>query len=65
MNPKHFKELLETVCVTTNSTKIQVADYLHVTPTWLSFWQRNGVPRTKAPMVLSRLKDYVFEKIGG
>lgn len=65
MNAPHFKELIETICISTNSTKVHVASVLNVHPYRINCWQRRGLPRTKAPLVVARLRKFLFENIGG
>ena len=65
MNPQHFKEVLETVCMSTNSSKSKVAWNTGFCPHNFFDWQRKGVPIHMTPFVMDKLKDYLFNRLGG
>jgi hypothetical protein len=60
MNGEHFREYIEIICLSTHSSKADIARYLEVTPelVW-GTWQKTGLPRTKYSLVIARLKEYV------
>lgn len=68
MTGQHFKELLETVCMTTGTTKTKISSLLGVTPWLIWYWQKNGVPKAIKPYVMSVLHSVMFKErqaIGG
>lgn len=65
MTPQHFREILESICISTHTNKTHIAHYLSVTGVTLSTYQRNGVPTQRVPLIMSRLKEYMFSNLGG
>lgn len=63
MNAQHFKEILESICISTGSTKGQVAEHLSMCQQTVCNWQLKGVPAAKVPFVISKMKEYLFERL--
>jgi hypothetical protein len=64
MTGQHFKEVLETICKSTNSSKSKVALVSGFNAHNFYDWQRKGVPAGKTPLVMVKLKDYLFRRLG-
>ena len=64
MTAQHFKEVLETICKSTNSTKTKVALYTGFKAHNFYDWQRKGVPAHMDPYVMDKLKNYLFVRLG-
>lgn len=63
MNGQHFREILESVQLSTHSSLLKIADEISISDTTLRRYKHQGVPNAKAPVVVSRLKDYLFREI--
>lgn len=60
MNGSHFKELVNTVCLTAGYTKRKIAACLGVTTVTVNTWEREGVPVRVKPYVISVLRGVVI-----
>lgn len=63
MNGPHFKEIIESICLSTHSTKKEVAEELFVSTHSIWNWETKGVPEFKTPYVMDKLKEYLFRRI--
>jgi DNA-binding XRE family transcriptional regulator len=61
MNGAHFKELVNTVCLTAGYTKRKIAACLGVTTVTINNWEQKGVPVKVKPYVISVLRGVVIE----
>jgi len=60
MTGPHFKEIIQSVQLTTHCTQLEMAEKLLISTNTLRRYQRNGVPVAKAPIVMSRIKECLF-----
>lgn len=65
MTAQHFKEILESICKSTHSTKRTLANHLCISEVSLWRYENQGVPDSKKYLVMSRLKEYLFTNLGG
>jgi hypothetical protein len=65
MTPQHFKEILESICLSTHSTKRAIADYLFIHEMTLWKYQQYGVPASKKYLLMDKLREYLFSNLGG
>jgi hypothetical protein len=56
MTPQHFKEVLETICMTTGHSKAEISRELGVKPTTIWYWENKSFSEHKQPYVLHCLK---------
>lgn len=61
MNAQHFKEILHTVCVTKKLSVGSVAVRMGTTKERLNQYGRNGVPVSKKPMIMAKLRKVLFD----
>ncbi|MGN7403493.1 hypothetical protein ACTHO0_26970 [Cytobacillus praedii] len=62
MNAQHFKELINSVCKTTNLPKYKIANVMGVSMQIINIWERVGVPVRIKPYVMSVLRKVLFAK---
>lgn len=55
----HFKELVETITMTTGLSKREIQEHLKVSVNTFSMWQRQGPPINKLPIIMHRLKGII------
>lgn len=65
MTAEHFKEVLETVMLSTRSRKRDIANYLYVSKVSLNNWCKKGVPPNRSVRVMTELRLYLFSNLGG
>ncbi|ALY08102.1 hypothetical protein BhaS171_00046 [Bacillus phage vB_BhaS-171] len=54
-----FKELIETVQMTTGLSKRDIQRHLDVSEHSMFIWQRSGPPSSKMPLIMSKLKELI------
>jgi hypothetical protein len=64
MSGEHFKETLETVMLSTRSSKRQLADYLNCSTVALNLWCRNGLTVKRSMRIMKKLRVYLFTSYG-
>jgi hypothetical protein len=57
---QHFKEIIETICLTTGLYKYEVQDRLGLTTSRFHHWQTKGVPDRMVPVIRSMLHNMMF-----
>jgi hypothetical protein len=57
MTAQHFKELVETIQLTTAMSENEVGRAIKVSGTSIRWWKRCGLPSAKAPMIVERLRN--------
>jgi DNA-binding XRE family transcriptional regulator len=62
MNAQHFKELINSVCKTTNLPKYKVASFMGIAIQTINKWECEGVPVRIKPYVMSVLRKVLFAK---
>ena len=65
MSAEHFKEILETVMMSTHTSKRQIADDLDVSTVALNLWCHNGLTVKRSIRVMKKLRVYLFANLGG
>lgn len=65
MNGQHFKELIDTVCMTTGLYKYEVASLIGVSDVTIHTWERKGVPVRIKPYVISVLRQALLDYMHG
>jgi hypothetical protein len=65
MTPQHFKEIYDTVLMSTRSSKKDIAIHLNVTTETLLQYGKKGVPLQKKRFVMDKLREYLFANLGG
>lgn len=63
MTGQHFKEILESVCMSTGCTKAEIAILIGILPNTISIWQRTGVSKTITPYVMSVLRAELMGRL--
>lgn len=61
MTGEYFKDVVKRVCETKHLNKTQVSRYLKIHKVTLNLYEKNGVPKYKAPLVMKRLNDLLFD----
>lgn len=59
MKGRHFKEVVETVCMTSGISKRTLCDILGIYPGTLCNWQNKGVPKAHMPYVMNTLRSLI------
>jgi hypothetical protein len=61
MNGWMFKEVIEVVCKTKNVPKRKLCTHLGISQPQMSSYERNGVPIQLKPLIMQRLKNFLFD----
>ena len=64
MTGPHFNEIVETVRLTTDSTKGEIAKQLGVCEFTLYRYRKFGVPLRKTKFVMGKLRKFLFDNLG-
>ena len=62
MTGQHFKELVETICMTYKVKKKAVYTQLGISQAWYNYYERNGVPVQVKPLIMKRLRMFYIAK---
>jgi hypothetical protein len=60
MTGQHFKEIVETICMTTGLKKYEIQDRLGLTTFRFHNWQTKGVPSRMVPVIRPMLKHMLM-----
>jgi hypothetical protein len=60
MTGEHFKEIVETICMTTGLRKYEIQERLGVSSYQLFIWQKKGVPAKHLIRIREKLRQMMF-----
>lgn len=61
MTPEHFRELIDTVCMTTGASMRQIAHHLGKSESYFTHYRRCGVHPKKAGLLARQLREFCME----
>jgi DNA-binding transcriptional regulator YiaG len=63
MTGQHFKEIVESICMTKHVKKTVISRYLGISKVTLNKYEKFGVPIGKKAMVMSGIRNFMFDVV--
>ena len=63
MTGQHFKEIVESICMTRKVKKIAISRYLGISKVSLNLYEKNGVPIQVKPLIMMKLRKFMFDVV--
>jgi hypothetical protein len=61
MTGQHFKEIVESICMTKRVKKTVISRYLGISKVTLNKYEKNGLSIKKQPMIMTQLRNFMFD----
>jgi hypothetical protein len=63
MTGEHFKELVETVCMTFKVSKFYVYKHLLLSQAQYNYYEREGLPPRTKVLIMNRLRKFYLDRL--